>query len=84
MYYFRPGRDTRLNCSQVAPFAEDIIGVSASNSMNLLLVMNAVGVPGRLVPVIVADRWLGPVNTLIVFVLFRHPHLLLAGGQDAE
>lgn len=30
--------------------------------------MNAVGVPGRLVPAILADRWLGPVNTLILFV----------------
>lgn len=33
------------------------------------MVMNAVGVPGRIVPAILADRWLGPVNTLIIFVL---------------
>ena len=31
--------------------------------------MNAVGIPGRIVPAVLADRWLGPVNTLILFVI---------------
>ena len=31
--------------------------------------MNVIGIPGRVVPAIIADRWLGPVNTLIVLVV---------------
>ncbi|KAH8585944.1 major facilitator superfamily domain-containing protein [Bisporella sp. PMI_857] len=53
----------------VATFAKDFIGMSPKDSLNLLLVMNAIGIPGRIVPAILADRWLGPVNTLILFVI---------------
>ncbi|MCJ1237141.1 hypothetical protein MMC14_005125 [Varicellaria rhodocarpa] len=52
----------------IAPFAEDVIGISSTSSLNLLLVLNAIGVPGRIVPAILADRFLGPVNTIIIFV----------------
>ena len=31
--------------------------------------MNAIGIPGRIVPAVLADRWFGPVNTLILFVI---------------
>lgn len=30
--------------------------------------MNALGLPGRLIPAWIADRWLGPQNTLIIVV----------------
>ncbi|GME46618.1 MFS transporter [Neofusicoccum parvum] len=56
----------------ISVFGRTIIGVSPSTSLTLLLVMNAVGVPGRIVCGIVADRLLGPVNTFI-------PVCLLAG-----
>lgn len=42
-----------------------MIHVSESDSLTLLLVMNAVGLPGRLACGLTADRLLGPVNTLI-------------------
>ena len=66
------GRRTRgkiLPCSdkitpQISTFSVDIIKVSSSTSLIILLVMNAVGLPGRLVCGLVADRVLGPVNTL--------------------
>ena len=30
--------------------------------------MNALGLPGRLIPAYIADRWLGPQNTLLIVV----------------
>lgn len=45
-----------------------MIGVSESDSLTLLMVLNAVGVPGRLIPAWVADRWFGPFNTMLPFV----------------
>ncbi|SPN98677.1 related to monocarboxylate transporter [Cephalotrichum gorgonifer] len=52
----------------IATFAKGSIGVTASEALTLLLVMNAVGVPGRLVCGLVADKFFGPVNTLIPVV----------------
>lgn len=60
---------TYISFAKVATFAEDVIGMSTSGSLSLLLVLNAVGTPGRIVPAILADKWLGPVNTLILFVI---------------
>ena len=34
----------------------------------MLLVMNAMGIPGRVVPALIADLWLGPLNTLVIIV----------------
>lgn len=48
----------------VASFSRDIIGLSYADSLNLLLVMNAVGIPGRLICNHLADR-VGPLNVLI-------------------
>lgn len=31
----------------------------------MLLILNGVGIPGRIVPAIISDRYLGPINTLI-------------------
>lgn len=55
---------------QVSTFAKTIIGVDSATSLTLLLVMNAVGVPGRLLCGLTADRLLGPVNTLIPVAFF--------------
>jgi MFS family permease len=46
------------------------VGVSSSEALTLLLIMNALGVPGRLVCGLAADRLLGPVNTLIPVAFF--------------
>ncbi|OAA59771.1 major facilitator superfamily transporter monocarboxylate [Niveomyces insectorum RCEF 264] len=50
----------------VASYSRDIIGLSYSDSLNLLLVINGVGSVGRLVPNYFADR----VGVLNMFVLF--------------
>jgi len=50
-------------------FARDIIGVSYAESINLIIVLNGVGILGRVIPNHVADRFLGPLNTLIPFVI---------------
>ena len=41
-----------------------------AESINLLIVLNGVGILGRIIPNHVADRYVGPLNTLIPMVLF--------------
>lgn len=53
----------------ISSYARDILGLDPSASLNLLLVLNAIGVPSRIVCNLVADK-LGPVNTLIPAVFF--------------
>ncbi|KAJ4286741.1 hypothetical protein N0V90_012993 [Kalmusia sp. IMI 367209] len=45
-------------------FGRDIIRVDSSTSLNLLLTLNAIGVPARILCNLAADKF-GPVNTLI-------------------
>ena len=47
------------------PFALDILGASQSTSFDLLLVLNGLGLPGRVIPALISDRYLGPVNVLL-------------------
>ncbi|KAJ5780888.1 hypothetical protein N7457_006048 [Penicillium paradoxum] len=51
----------------IGSFSRDIIGVSSDRSIHLLLVMNGVGLVGRLVPNLLADQFTGPLNLLIPF-----------------
>lgn len=51
----------------VGSFSRNIIGVSETVSIDLLLVMNGVGLVGRLVPNLLADQFTGPLNLLIPF-----------------
>jgi len=51
----------------ISAFAVNVIGVPYSTSINLLLIMNGLGLPGRLIPGYIADRWLGPYNTIIPY-----------------
>ncbi|KAK6213070.1 major facilitator superfamily transporter [Colletotrichum tabaci] len=48
----------------LASYTRDIIGLGYNPSLNLLLVLNGVGVPGRILPGYIADR-VGSINTLI-------------------
>ncbi|KAI2624508.1 MFS monocarboxylate transporter-like protein [Xylaria nigripes] len=50
-------------------YGRNVIGISSSDSLTLLIILNAVGVPGRLIPAFLADRFFGPFNTMIPFVL---------------
>ncbi|CAI7608975.1 unnamed protein product [Penicillium manginii] len=45
----------------------EIIGVDQTTSIDLLMVMNGVGIVGRLVPNFLADQFTGPLNLLIPF-----------------
>lgn len=53
----------------IGSFARDRIGVDQTTSIDLLLVMNGVGILGRVVPNSLADRYTGPLNMLIPFSL---------------
>lgn len=46
-----------------------MIGIAESESLTLLIVLNAAGLPGRLVPAYLAHRFFGAFNTLLPFVL---------------
>ena len=52
----------------VGSFGRDIIGIDQSESINVLLTMNGVGVIGRLVPCYAAD-YVGPLNVFIPVVI---------------
>ena len=39
---------------------------SSATSLDLLLAVNAMGLPGRLMPAWISDRYIGPLNTLII------------------
>lgn len=49
----------------IGSFARDIIGFTQTTSINLIIVLNAVGLVGRVLPNHLADRFFGPQNTLI-------------------
>ncbi|KAJ2998442.1 hypothetical protein NUW58_g320 [Xylaria curta] len=50
-------------------YGRNVIGISASDSLTLLIILNAVGVPGRVIPAFIADRCFGPFNTMLPFVV---------------
>ncbi|MCJ1362174.1 hypothetical protein MMC16_001276 [Acarospora aff. strigata] len=54
---------------QVGSFGRTIIHLTATDSITLLLIMNGVGLFGRLIPNHAADTLFGPLNTLIPIVL---------------
>ncbi|KAK2747320.1 hypothetical protein FQN57_002218 [Myotisia sp. PD_48] len=49
----------------ISSFGKDVIGLPQSSAIDLLLVMNGVGVVGRLLPSFISDWKLGPFNSLI-------------------
>ncbi|KAJ4993468.1 transporter MCH4-like protein 6 [Stagonosporopsis vannaccii] len=73
----------------ISSFALDILGVPYATSVNVLLVLNGVGILGRLIPSYFADKWTGPYNVLIPFcfassiILFFWPLVNSPGGLYA-
>lgn len=51
----------------IGSFTRDVIGTSTTTSIDVLLLMNGVGILGRLIPNLTADRVTGPLNMLIPF-----------------
>lgn len=53
----------------IGSFTQDALGASQQTSIKVLMVMNGLGAPGRLIPGFVADRYFGPLNAFLPFVL---------------
>ena len=51
----------------VGSFGRNIIGITESASINNILILKGVGLFGRIIPNYLADRFFGPLNTLIPF-----------------
>jgi predicted MFS family arabinose efflux permease len=49
----------------IGTFARNELGASQSTGINLLLVLNGVGVIGRMLPAYIAQRWVGGLNLMI-------------------
>ena len=67
----------------VGSFTRDALGASQATSIKVLMVMNGVGAPGRLIPGFVADRYLGPLNTFLPFVLMASVLLYCWAGVSS-
>lgn len=52
----------------IASYARDIIGMSYSDSLNLVIIFNGAGVPVRLLTGYVADRFTGPINAMVILL----------------
>ena len=49
----------------ISSFAVDVLRLPYSTSVTILLVLNGVGLPGRLIPSYLADKYCGPLNVII-------------------
>ncbi|KAF5868499.1 putative mfs monocarboxylate transporter protein [Botrytis fragariae] len=48
-------------------FARDRLGATTETSVNLLMILNGIGIIGRIIPNLIGDRITGPFNILIPF-----------------
>lgn len=53
----------------ISAFARTTIGLPQETAFNMVIIMNAVGLPGRLIPNYFADKRIGPLNLLIPICL---------------
>ncbi|KAK5989595.1 MFS-type transporter [Cladobotryum mycophilum] len=60
---------TYFSYNYARAYALDRLGASQSTSFNMLMIINAIGIPGRLIPAFLADRYFGAVNTFIPVIL---------------
>jgi MFS family permease len=58
-----------LTSLKVASFARDTLGMPYTTSLNMVIIVNGVGLPARILPGWIADRYLGVLNVLIICVL---------------
>lgn len=68
----------------VGTFGRNILGISQEQSINNLLILNGVGLFGRLLPAYLSDRHFGPLNTLIPFVFASGLMLLCWAAVDSR
>lgn len=62
------GETHDADIGQINLYARVVLGTSTHTSLTILLLLNAPGLPGRVLPAILADGYFGPVNTLIPWV----------------
>jgi MFS family permease len=73
----------------ISSFATNILGLPYGTAINVLLVLNGIGVLGRLVPSYFADKYFGCYNMLVpfcftsAFILFLWPLVKSSGGLYA-
>lgn len=68
----------------VGEYASSVIGVSQGDSINLLIIMNGIGIIGRLLPPYLSDRWTGPTNMMIPFVVLSAASLYCWAAVDSQ
>lgn len=52
----------------IRPYARDVLSTSEQMSFNMLLIVNGLGIPGRIVPAILADKYFGPLGVEIPII----------------
>lgn len=50
---------------KIDKYGHTFAGFTSTDSINILLTSNGLGIPGRILPGFIASRWLGPLNTAI-------------------
>lgn len=68
----------------VRAYARVLLGVTSWSSFSLLLVMNGIGIPGRVVPAIIADRYSGALSIFIPTVFASGVLLYAWSGVISE
>ena len=49
---------------QLPHYASAVLGIDTGTSLTMLLILNGVGVAGRILPAFISDRYIGPLYTL--------------------
>lgn len=49
----------------IGTYGRDVIGLSYQGSVDLIITVNGLGIPGRLLPAYLSDRYMGPLNLII-------------------
>ncbi|KIW03254.1 uncharacterized protein PV09_05475 [Verruconis gallopava] len=52
----------------IASFARDVVGLPYTQSLNLVIILNGIGIPARILPGFIADRFAGPLNVFIPII----------------
>ncbi|ORY00973.1 major facilitator superfamily domain-containing protein [Clohesyomyces aquaticus] len=55
----------------IASFARDELDMSYNSSLNLVIILNGIGIPARVLPGFIADRYIGPLNTFSCCLLIN-------------
>lgn len=64
-------QDTVAKKYQVASFARDELSMPYTESLNLVIIVNGVGLPARILPGYIADRFIGVLNVQTMALLFN-------------